>query len=387
MAGGRSNGKNAARGGGNVIIRREEIVEGGHHGGAWKVAYADFVTAMMAFFLLMWLINATTQDQRRGIAAYFSPMAKVENGFSGTGMVPGGASPVADGAQLIDQGPPQLATLSAHADKQTPENDGDPDTGTASEAKPGPLGVGPNATYVSAPPSPAGPPPGAKDSKLATSTASGKAVAGSDGPPGGLAKGDTGSRTTLDAGQGDGQAAAQAEAATLHDAAEAMRAAVANDASLRAFAGQMSVDVTPEGLRIQIMDSERQPMFATGSMVPNERAQQLLRLVAPFIAKLPQMVSIGGYTDAGVYRAGQVSNWSLSSGRADAARNVLVGGGLSESRLSNVTGYADHGLLLPADPLSPSNRRIVLTLQRILPAPGVAAAARDGAGTDAAAAR
>ena len=375
MAGGRSSGKNAARGGGNVIIRREEIVEGGHHGGAWKVAYADFVTAMMAFFLLMWLINATTQDQRRGIAAYFSPMARVENGFSGTGMVPGGASPVADGAQLVNQGPAMLATLSAHADKQTPENDGDPDTGTASEAKPGPLGVGPNATYASAPPSPAGP----MDTRLPAATASGKPVPQSDGPPGGLAKGDTGTQSALDAGHGDGQAAAQAEAATLHDTASAMRAALANDPSLQAFAGQMSVEVTPEGLRIQIMDSERQPMFATGSMVPNERAQQLLRLVAPFIARLPETVSIGGYTDAGSYRPGQISNWSLSSGRADAARTVLVAGGLSESRLSNVTGYADHGLLLPAEPLSPSNRRIVLTLQRILPAAA--------AGTDAAAAR
>nr|WP_321986001.1 flagellar motor protein MotB [uncultured Lichenicoccus sp.] len=374
MAGGRSNGKNAARGGGNVIIRREEIIEGGHHGGAWKVAYADFVTAMMAFFLLMWLINATTQDQRRGIAAYFSPMAKVENGFSGTGMVPGGAAPVADGAQLVDQGPPQLATLSAHADNQTPQNDGDPDTGTAAEAKPGPLGVGPNVAGAHAnPPAPVTPP----DSKTPPAQAAGILAVDPTGPPGGAAKGDTGTQATQDANRGDGQAAAQAaaqaETKTLRDAAQGLRDAIANDPALRTVAGQMAVDVTPDGLRIQIMDSERQPMFATGSMVPNERAQSLLRAVAPFIAKLTEAVSIGGYTDAGAYRGGQISNWSLSAGRADAARNVLVQSGLSEGRLSNVTGYADHGLLLPADPLSPSNRRIVLTLQRTLPVPDVAA--------------
>ncbi|WP_428376980.1 flagellar motor protein MotB [Lichenicoccus sp.] len=346
MAGGRANGKNAARGGGNVIIRREEIVEGGHHGGAWKVAYADFVTAMMAFFLLMWLINATTQDQRRGIAAYFSPMAKVENGFSGTGMVPGGAAPVADGAQLVDQGPPLLATLSAHADSRTPQNDGDPDTGSAAQAKPGPLGVGPNVA-------------GAQAAALAAAK-----PLDSKAPPASAA----GTQTTQDAN------AAQAETRTLRDAAQGLRDAIANDPALRTVAGQMAIDVTPDGLRIQIMDSERQPMFASGSTVPNERAQALLRVVAPFIAKLTEAVSIGGYTDAGAYRDGQVSNWSLSSGRADAARNVLVRSGLSETRLSNVTGYADHGLLFPADPLSPSNRRIVLTLQRALPLAGAAAA-------------
>src|ERR1700712_3878191 len=129
-----------------IIIRREEIIEGGHHGGAWKVAYADFVTAMMAFFLLMWLINATTEDQRRGIAAYFSPMAKVENGFSASGMVPGGAAPVADGAQLVDQGPAQLATLAAHADSSKTENDGDPDSGNADSAQPGVTGASTTTT-------------------------------------------------------------------------------------------------------------------------------------------------------------------------------------------------------------------------------------------------
>ena len=94
-------GKGDAR---NIIIRREEAAEEGHHGGAWKVAYADFVTAMMAFFLLMWLINATSPQQRRGIAAYFSPLANVENGFSGAGLVPGGVSPLNSGTSLVVTG-------------------------------------------------------------------------------------------------------------------------------------------------------------------------------------------------------------------------------------------------------------------------------------------
>ena len=87
-----------------TIIRREEIVEGGHHGGAWKVAYADFVTAMMAFFLLMWLLNATTEAQRRGLADYFSPSASVTNGHSGVGLPLGGRSPFEDGEAVSDRG-------------------------------------------------------------------------------------------------------------------------------------------------------------------------------------------------------------------------------------------------------------------------------------------
>ena len=73
---GKATSRKRGAGGAVIVIRREESGEGGHHGGAWKVAYADFVTAMMAFFLLMWLLNATSEDQRRGIADYFSPSSK-----------------------------------------------------------------------------------------------------------------------------------------------------------------------------------------------------------------------------------------------------------------------------------------------------------------------
>lgn len=328
-----------------IIIRREEVVEGGHHGGAWKVAYADFVTAMMAFFLLMWLINATTEDQRRGIAAYFSPMAKVENGFSATGMVPGGASPVSDGAQLIDQGPAQLATMAAHADTTKTDNDGQPDTGTADTSQPGQTGAAVPATPIVVSRSA---PTAAQVAVVA------HAAAAADG-----AEGDADGRL----------ARASAEDKSLRETAQRLRDAAARDSVLAGVAGQMAIDVTPEGLRIQIMDAEHQPMFDIGSTIPNERAQALLRVAARFIVGLPETVSIGGYTDASPTRAGQLSNWSLSSRRADAARDVLVGAGLPDARLSNVTGYADRKPLLPADPLSPANRRIVLTLQRVWPQP------------------
>jgi chemotaxis protein MotB len=167
--------------------------------------------------------------------------------------------------------------------------------------------------------------------------------------------------------QGSRAAAAAAEDKSLREAAQHLRDAVAHDPALAGVAGQMAIDVTPDGLRIQIMYAEHQSMFEFGSTVPTARAQALLRTAAHFVAGLPEPASIGGYTDAAPHRSGQISNWSLSSGRADAARNVLVAAGLPDARLSNVTGYADRKLLLPADPLSPSNRRMVLTLQRLRP--------------------
>ena len=323
----------------SIIVRREEIIEGSHHGGAWKVAYADFVTAMMAFFLLMWLLNATTDQQRRGIAAYFSPMAEVEHGFSNAGMVPGGTSPVADAAQLVDQGPMQLATLSAHGDTSRTENDGVPDSGTAEASQPGSIGEDASARST-----PASPPQ-------------------ADSPA---------ARAADDTGSAAARAAAEDKA--MRDTAQRLRDAVARDPELSGVGGQMAIDVTPEGLRIQIMDAEHQPMFDSGSTAPTPRARGLLRMAAQFIKTMPEPVSIDGYTDAAPYRTGHPSNWSLSSGRADAARDVLESTGLADTRLSGVTGYADRKLLLPADPLAAANRRVVLTLHRVWPQPFVARA-------------
>src|SRR5437763_8519639 len=102
-------GKHDKNGGRAVVIKRvEDSGGGGHHGGAWKVAYADFVTAMMAFFLLMWLLNATTEDQRKGLADYFSPNNIISRASSGTGQPFGGHTPFDQGAMLSDRGSVQV---------------------------------------------------------------------------------------------------------------------------------------------------------------------------------------------------------------------------------------------------------------------------------------
>src|SRR3954470_24050891 len=106
-----------------VIVKRYEIVEGGHHGGAWKVAYADFVTAMMAFFLLMWLLNATTEDQRKGLADYFSPNSLMSHASSGTGQPFGGHTAFDDGALVSDRG--SVSIVNGKRPPLTVESDGD----------------------------------------------------------------------------------------------------------------------------------------------------------------------------------------------------------------------------------------------------------------------
>ena len=106
---------------GITIIRKEEVIAGGHHGGAWKVAYADFVTAMMAFFLLMWLLNATTEAQRRGLADYFSPTLASARGTSGSGKPFGGHSPFEDGPAISDRG--TMVTMNANAPPVDVEDD------------------------------------------------------------------------------------------------------------------------------------------------------------------------------------------------------------------------------------------------------------------------
>ena len=97
-------GKGGRNGGATIVIKREEAAADGHHGGAWKVAYADFVTAMMAFFLLMWLLNATSDDQRRGLADYFAPSSALGRSATGSGEPFGGTTPNSDGAMVSDNG-------------------------------------------------------------------------------------------------------------------------------------------------------------------------------------------------------------------------------------------------------------------------------------------
>jgi chemotaxis protein MotB len=287
-----------------VIKKVKKAVAAGHHGGAWKVAYADFVTAMMAFFLLMWLINTTSPQQKRGIADYFAP-ASVSQSTSGTGGILSGTALGDDGVK---------SNGSATAIEQ----------------------LAPTA------------PPNAKD-------------AGPSAKAGGAATVDNATEQALR------EALAKKEEAALQSAAQSLRQAMQDMPELAELSKQVLIDQTPEGLRIQLVDQEGRSMFDPGSVKPNDRAKILLRAVAKIAQRLPNRITISGHTSANADGKKQQSDWQLSSGRADASRQIMQESGIDPDRIYQVSGKAASDPLFPDDPSLPGNRRIAIVLLREAP--------------------
>jgi chemotaxis protein MotB len=385
-------GANAERG---IVLRREEVVEGGHHGGAWKVAYADFVTAMMAFFLLMWLLNATTDAQKKGIADYFSPTNVLGRNVSGNGAPFGGHTPFDHGALASDRG--ALRVLNGPVPPPDVEDDDSDTPATATPFhQPGERAQSSDATAAhdgaagaatdAAGAGPAGPatPPAARGREAQAGDGQARDGQARDGQ---ARDGQARDGQARDAQAGDGQAGdaavhtagaqaagasgaepAKQEKAAFAAAAEQIRAAVRADPLLAELGRQLAIDMTPEGLRIQILDEDHQPMFASGSADPNDRARLLLQKVTPVLLKLTEDISIAGHTDATPYHGTDRTNWELSADRANATRRLLVENGLPASRIRSVTGNADRDPLLPADPFAAANRRIAIVVLRAAPA-------------------
>ncbi|WP_408873176.1 flagellar motor protein MotB [Gluconobacter roseus] len=301
------NGKEARK----IIIKRFDVVEGGHHGGAWKIAYADFVTAMMAFFLVMWLINATTEEQRKGIANFFNPMAVRK-----------------------DMPPPMDNVLPAAPEPVSLETK--PVAVKPGKDQAGKLPQGPTAQQKT-------------DPATAPSVHTAQIVVLHD--------------NQIQPGEPPvAPASAKATQEARIAAAKKIQALVSNMPELADIRSQVSVTVGDDGLHIEIADSDHLPMFAMGQSAPDSHAVKLIKAIVPYLEKLPGKLSIAGYTDATPYRPGQLSNWSLSSARAVAVRDLVVQSGFPDGRLKSVSGYADRNLFDPAQPLSPRNRRIVLVL-------------------------
>lgn len=288
------------------IIKRVRKVSGhAHHGGAWKVAYADFVTAMMAFFLLLWLLNATTDEQKRGISNYFAPSSVSDNNSGGGGVL-GGTTLTAEGAMPSASGSPAIL-------------------------------IGPQ-------------PPGFAEADAEAETRADRSQ-------------------ERQAEQLDDQelreAAARAEQQEFERTAVALREAIASSPELEELKNSLIVEQTPEGLRIQMVDQTDFAMFPIGSSRMDPRARVLLQKIAEAIARLPNSIAVSGHTDATPYATDRgYSNWELSSDRANASRRVLVELGIDESRITRVVGRADTDPLVPENALSPRNRRISITLLR-----------------------
>ena len=324
--------------GGITVIKRIEEGGHGHHGGAWKVAYADFVTAMMAFFLLMWLLNATSEEQRRGLADFFNPSNALASGASGTGMPFGGMTPHSAGNMTSDTGAIRLERGSRPTEQEMEEDESDTPANPTRRV-PGPPGdEDSRASRVDsvAPPQP--------DS---TSEAA---------PP---------ERAPLTGEATRRLEAARAEQDRFEEMADALRQTFMADPTLAELARQVLVEITPEGLRVQLLEADGQPMFATGGAAPTERARQMIQRVAQAAARLPNPIQVTGHTDSTPFRGGgSRSNWDLSTERANATRRMLSEAGVAESRIRGVTGMADREPLLPQQPQAAGNRRVAITLLR-----------------------
>ena len=290
---------------GAIFIRRvKKVSGGGHGGGAWKIAYADFVTAMMAVFLLLWLLNSVTQEQLEGISTYFAPAAPSVTS-SGAGGVLGGQTINPEGAQINS--------------KSTP---------TVSLALPPPKsGLGGEENR-------------SDDNEKEKEKES---------DPNKVAE----------------EALKKKEEEQFEKAKDELRQALQNIPNAVQLARSLLVDNTPEGLRIQIVDQEGFPMFASGSAEPLPRAKELLRLVAKVVGEMPQKIAISGHTDAVRFGTGAgYGNWELSSDRANATRRTLQELGVPVERVNRVVGKADTEPLLKEDPNNARNRRLSVILLR-----------------------
>ena len=287
-----------------IIVKKvKKITAGGHHGGAWKVAYADFVTAMMAFFLLLWLLNVSTQEQLNGIADYFRPTL-ASTSQSGAGGVMGGVSAVTDGAMRTE--------LVNDVTDSTPSTIVDDDTQT-------------------------------EDDEDADTQASKKKIDQKDFE----------------------RMKAEEEQKNFNEAKDEIKKAIETDAQLKELAKNLIIDMTPEGLRIQIVDQQGKSLFPLGSAKMYDDTYLLLSKVTQVIAKLPNKVSINGHTDSVAYGdKADYNNWDLSADRANAARRAITASGLPAARIANVSGKADIDPLLPQDPANPQNRRISIIMMR-----------------------
>jgi chemotaxis protein MotB len=329
--------------GGITVIKRIEEGGHGHHGGAWKVAYADFVTAMMAFFLLMWLLNATTEEQRRGIADFFNPSNALASGASGTGMPFGGMTPHSAGNMTSDTGAIRLERGPRPTEQELEEDESDRPA-EPTRRVPGPPGE--DDSRASRVDSVSAPRP--------DSTHEASAEPATPAPPAPPLTGEAARRLE----------AAQAEQERFEEMADALRQTFLADPALAELARQVLVEITPEGLRVQLLEADGQPMFATGGTAPNERARQMIQRVAQAAARLPNPIQVTGHTDSTPFRGGGRSNWDLSTERANATRRLLSEAGVAEQRIRGVTGMADRDPLLPQQPQAAGNRRVAITLLR-----------------------
>ena len=269
-----------------IVIKRIKKVAAGHHGGAWKIAYADFVTAMMAFFLLMWLLGSTSKGDLKGIAEYFkTPLYVALSGGTGSG----------DSSSIIKGGGQDL-------------------TRSEGQVKQGELSPEKKTINLKA----------AQQEFLRLEKIK--------------------------------------ELDKLKELKQKIETAIDSNLKLQKFKNQILLDLTTEGLRIQIVDEQNRPMFQSGSARLEPYTREILQEIGKMLNEVSNKVSLSGHTDSALFPGGSTgySNWELSADRANASRRELIVGGMSEEKIVRVVGLSSAVLFNKEDPLSPVNRRISL---------------------------
>ena len=252
-----------------IIIRRKKAARHAHHGGAWKIAFADFMTALMALFLVLWVLSNASNKDKEAIAEYFCTplvvaMSKGDRSSSSNSAIPGGG--------------PDARFSEGERALQTPRP----------------------------------------------------------------------SRFSED------------ERRHLESLKQRLDNAVDHDPQLRELKQQIAIELSPEGLRVQLLDTDKRPMFELGSANVAPYLRKLLRTFAPVLNELPNRIQISGHTDSHPYPGGDTgyNNWDLSADRAKASRQELVAGGLDSDKLLRVSGMADRIRFHGAGPYDAANRRI-----------------------------
>lgn len=309
-----------------IIIRKsEDHDDHDHHGGGWKVAYADFMTAMMAFFLLLWIISAADEQKLQGLAEFFTPAESTIMG--GQGFLDG---------QVFG-----------------PE-------GVFSGIEGDSFQVQPPSFGRDAPISPPDDSPRELEPRVVVEYA--------ENPQ----------RDAWDVFEAAGAASAEdkenvvdpallaereVRAARLDEVADEIQAAVAANLALVELESNLRIDRTPDGLLVQIVDQENRPMFASGSAKIDAATRELVQIIGLAVADLVYPLAISGHTDAVPFTTrSDYGNWELSADRANATRRTLLEAGVGPERISRVSGLADTMPLNTASPNAAENRRITMLL-------------------------
>ena len=253
-----------------IIIKRKKVVAGGHHGGSWKVAFADFATAMMAFFLVLWLTATASPEQKKAVEGYFrDPVGFTEGGSPNPVDLEGSAS-------VVNEASPDIESSQIQIEDEVVDE--------LSE--------------------------------------------------------------TL-------------EQRRMQELFQELKEQIKQDATLQEFKDQLLIDITDEGLRIQIVDRSGRPMFDSGRAELKYYSQDILFELAKTLGSVNNKLSITGHTDSKPFsgRPGY-TNWELSADRANTARRALVAGGVRQQQIARVVGLSDSVLFDKEDPNAPVNRRI-----------------------------